>query len=55
VLVGVNKYQNAKEQLAVSNKPLVNSASKSLSAKGSQLITPIKPICLSDYLVKENA
>jgi methylmalonyl-CoA mutase len=48
VMVGVNKFKNPKEQ-AVDNK------SNSLKSHVSNLISPIKPICLSDYLVKENA
>ncbi|MHB8261573.1 MAG: methylmalonyl-CoA mutase subunit beta [Bacteroidia bacterium] len=43
VLVGVNKFQNAKE------KPIVNKANP-ITSHVSHLISPIKPICLSDYL-----
>ena len=48
VLVGVNKFKNPKEQA-------VDKKSNSLKSQVSNLISPIKPICLSDYLVKENA
>ncbi|HXB41098.1 MAG TPA: methylmalonyl-CoA mutase family protein, partial [Bacteroidia bacterium] len=45
ILVGVNKFQNKNEKSkAPSQKSQVNT-----------MITAIKPICLSDYLVKENA
>lgn len=45
VLVGVNKFQNTKE------KPIA----KPIKAQDSNFSTAIKPICLSDYLVNENA
>jgi methylmalonyl-CoA mutase len=48
VLVGVNKFKNPKEKEELrSNKQEAKSK--------STIITPIKPICLSDYLVRENA
>ena len=48
VLVGVNKFKNPKEQEDTRSK-------KQDGKSKSAIITPIKPICLSDYLVKENA
>lgn len=47
ILVGVNKFQNAKEKQEI--------RSKKQDIKTKTAITAIKPICLSDYLVKENA
>ena len=43
VLVGVNKFQNTKEKQAVRSK-------KQEATSKAAIITPIKPICLSDYL-----
>ena len=43
VLVGVNKFQNTKEKQAVRSK-------KQEATAKAAIITPIKPICLSDYL-----
>lgn len=47
ILVGVNKFQNKSE--------VKNQTSKDLKSQVSGLISPIKPITLSDHLVKENA
>ncbi|MGZ3864139.1 MAG: methylmalonyl-CoA mutase family protein [Bacteroidia bacterium] len=47
VLVGVNKYQNKSEE----KKPV----KESLKSQVSHRMSPIKPICLSNYLIKENA
>ena len=49
VLVGVNKFQNAKE------KPLVNSEELLVKPNLNSKISLLKSIKLSDYLVKQNA
>lgn len=49
VLVGVNKFQNKAEVKSENLK------STDRISPVSSIISPIRPICLSDYLVKENA
>jgi methylmalonyl-CoA mutase len=55
VLVGVNKFQNKSE--VISQKPPIKNRviSSEVEKRSSIKVKSIKPLCLSDYLVKENA